>query len=185
MSAGAQAAAPGEATSYLAGGVAGAAILGPAPALMPGVGVEIEAGLERGTILSPALMLSLAHVWSGDVVEPAGTAAFTLDLVSLDLCPGRLLVSRVEARLCAAGSVGRLAAQGSNTFDAASVTRPFATAGAAARLAVALGARFQLRVRVGAGATLWRDAFEFTPEVFHRAASVTLVGDVGIGVRFP
>ena len=95
------------------------------------------------------------------------------------------MVLRLEARLCAAASAGRLAAEGSNTFDPRSVARPFATAGGAARLAVPFGGRVQVGIRLGAGATLWRDAFEFTPEVFHRAASVTLMGALGIGVRFP
>jgi hypothetical protein len=175
----------GAASRYLTAGVSGEAISGPAPTLMPGVGVELQAGLEQGSIWSPALMLSFAHVWSGDVIETAGIAAFTLDQVALDVCPARVVLLRLEARICAAGSVGRLAARGSNTYDPASVARPFATAGGAARLALPFGSRLQLRIRLGVGGTLWRDAFEFNPEVFHRAASVTLVGDVGIGVRFP
>jgi hypothetical protein len=170
---------------YLGAAVSAEAIAGPAPTLMPGAALELEAGLERASILSPAMMLTLAHAWSGDVVEPLGTAAFTLDLVSLDACPLRLLLLRVEARACAAGSLGRLAAQGSRTFDAGSVARPFATAGGAARLVLPSGSRVQVRIRVGAGATLWRDAFQFDRDVFHRVASVTLVGDVGLGVRFP
>ena len=170
---------------YLGAAVSGEAIAGPAPTLMPGAALELEAGLDRASIWSPAMMLTLAHTWSGDVVEPLGTAAFTLDLVSLDACPLRLVVLRVEARACAAGSLGRLAAQGSRTFDPGSVARAFATAGGAARLAVPSGARVQFRVRFGVGAPLWRDAFQFDRDVFHRVASVTLVGDVGLGVRFP
>jgi hypothetical protein len=130
-------------------------------------------------------MLSFAHAWSGDIPEFGNTAAFTLDLVALDLCPGRVVAWVLEARVCAGGAAGRLAAQGSHTFDPTSVARPFATAGGTLRLTVPFGARVQFRVRVGAEGTLWRDAFEFTPEVFHRAASVTLVGDAGVGVRFP
>jgi hypothetical protein len=65
------------------------------------------------------------------------------------------------------------------------VVRPFGTAGGTARLGMVLGGRVELRARFGAGATLWRDAFQFSPNVFHRVASVTLVGDVGVGVRFP
>jgi hypothetical protein len=173
------------ATPYLGAAVSGELIAGPAPTLMPGAALELEAGLERASIWSPAMMLTLAHTWSGDVVEPLGTAAFTLDLVSLDACPLRLVLLRVEARACAAGSLGRLAAQGSRTFDPGSVARAFATAGGAARLAVPSGSRVQVRIRFGAGATLWRDAFQFDRDVFHRVASVTLVGDVGVGVRFP
>jgi hypothetical protein len=188
----ARAAAPAEGTGptvpstpYLGAAVSGEAIAGPAPTLMPGAALELEAGLDRASLWSPAMMLTLAHAWSGDVVEPLGTAAFTLDLVSLDACPLRLVVLRVEARACAAGSLGRLAAQGSRTFDPGSVARAFATAGGAARLAVPSGSRVQVRVRVGAGVPLWRDAFQFDRDVFHRVASVTLVGDVGLGVRFP
>lgn len=170
---------------YITAAVTGEAISGPAPALMPGFGIEVQAGMERASIWSPALMLSLVHAWRSDLKEDAGTAAFSLDLVSLDLCPARAVVLHVEARVCAAGSVGRLTGQGSDTYEPRSVARPFATAGGAARLAVPFGGRVQVGIRLGAGATLWRDAFEFTPDVFHRAASVTLVGDVGVGVRFP
>ena len=177
--------APGPVLHYITAGVTGEVISGPAPTLMPGFGIEVQAGLERASIWSPALMLSLAHAWRDDVKEAAGTAAFSLDLVSLDLCPARVVVLRVEARLCAAGSAGRLTGAGSETFEPRSVARPFATAGGAARLAFPFGGRFQLGARVGAGGTLWRDAFQFTPDVFHRVASVTLVGEVGVGVRFP
>jgi hypothetical protein len=111
-------------------------------------------------------------------------ADFSMDLLTLDLCPVRLAASWVEARACASGSLGRLAAQGSHTYDAMSSSRAFATAGATARLALPLGSRVAILARLGAGATLWRDAFEFIPTVFHRVASVTLVGDVGVGVQF-
>ncbi len=161
------------------------AVAGPAPEVVPGPAIEIQAAFDRASILSPALALTFAHLWSDALNEDGGTAGFTLDLVGLDACPVRLGLSRLEARVCAAGQVGRLAAQGSNTYDPRSVSRPFATAGGTVRFAILLPWRIEVRARFGVGATLWRDAFEFTPEVFHRVASVTLVGDVGIGVRFP
>jgi hypothetical protein len=136
-------------------------------------------------MLSPALALTFAHLWSDPLAEGGGTAQFKLDWVGLDACPVRLALARIEMRACAAASFGRLAAEGSNTYDPRAVARPFATAGGAARLALLLPAHLEVRARFGAGATLWRDAFQFRPEVFHRTASVTLVGDVGIGVRFP
>ena len=86
---------------------------------------------------------------------------------------------------CAAGSLGRLSAQGSKTYEPQSVARPYAAAGGTARLALPFGSRVEVRARFGVGAALWRDAFEFNPDVFHRVARVTLVGDLGIGVRFP
>ena len=97
----------------------------------------------------------------------------------------RVVLLRLEVRACAAASVGRLAAQGSHTYDPRSVARPFGTAGGTVRLTVPVVWRVEVRARFGVGAALWRDAFEFTPDVFHRVASVTLVGDVGVGVRFP
>jgi hypothetical protein len=137
------------------------------------------------SIWSPAAILTLSHVSSGELSEPDGRATFALDGVALDACPVRVVILRLEARACAAGSVGRLLAQGTHAYDPRSVARPFATAGGAVRLMVPVAWRIEARARVGVGAALWRDAFEFTPDVFHRVASVTLVGDVGIGVRFP
>ena len=171
--------------TWFSAGLLAAAVAGPAPVAMPGPAVEVQVAFERASILSPALALTFAHLWSEALKEEGGTAAFTLDLVGLDACPVRLALFRLEARACAAGSLGRLAARGSNAYDPSSVSRPFATAGGTARLAVLLPWRIEVSARFGVGATLWRDAFEFTPKVFHRAASVTLVGDVGIGVRFP
>jgi hypothetical protein len=171
--------------SRLTVGAAGEVVTGPAPAAMPGVALDLQAALDRASIWSPAAILTLSHVWSGELSEPDGRAAFTLDLLGLDACPVRVVLLRVEARACAAASVGRLSARGSNTYDPRSVARPFATAGGAVRLTVPVVWRVEVRARFGVGAALWRDAFEFTPDVFHRVASVTLVGDVGIGVRFP
>jgi hypothetical protein len=176
---------PLPATGRLTAGVAAAAVLGPAPTPMPGIALEAQAALDRASIVSPALVLTLTHVWSGGQMQSGGIAAFTLDLLALDACPFRVALLALEARACAAGSLGRLAAQGSQTYEPGSVTTPFGTVGGTVRLAVLFGSRVELRARFGAGATLWRDAFRFNREVFHQVASVTLVGDVGIGVRFP
>ena len=172
------------ATRRLAVGIIGEVVSGPAPALLAGAGLEVQASLDRASLWSPAIVLTLAHLWSGGSTQADGVADFSMDLLTLDLCPVRLAASWVEARACAAGSLGRLAAQGTNTYDPMSSSRPFATAGATARLALPLGSRVAILARFGAGATLWRDAFEFIPTVFHRVGSVTLVGDVGVGVQF-
>ncbi len=179
------AAAPPASQSRLTVAAAGEVVAGPAPAAMPGVALEVQAALDRTSIWSPAVILTLSHVFSADLSEPDGRATFTLDLLGLDVCPVRVVLLRLEARACAAASVGRLAAEGSHTYDPRSVARPFATAGGTVRLTVPVVWRVEVRARFGVGAALWRDAFEFTPDVFHRVASVTLVGDVGVGVRFP
>ena len=131
--------APVPATRRLTAGVAAAAVVGPAPTPMPGIAIEAQAALDRASILSPALVLTLSHVWSGGQMEPGGIAAFTLDLVALDACPVRVALLALEARACAAGSLGRLAAQGSQTYEPASVASPFATVGGTLRLAVRFG----------------------------------------------
>jgi hypothetical protein len=176
---------PVASTRRLTVAVTGEVIAGPAPTVMPGVAMEIQAALDRTSLWSPAIILTLSHLWSGVQSEPGGDADFVLDLVGLEACPVRLTAALLEARACAAGALGRLTANGSNTYDPQAVVRPFGTAGGTARLGMVLGGRVELRARFGAGATLWRDAFQFSPNVFHRVASVTLVGDVGVGVRFP
>jgi hypothetical protein len=178
-------AAPVASQSRLTVGVAGEVVTGPAPAAMPGIALEVQAALDRTAIWSPAVILTVSHVFSGDLAESDGRASFTLDLLGLDACPVRVVLFRLEARACGAASMGRLVAQGSHTYDPRSVARPFATAGGAVRLTVPIAWRVEARARFGAGAALWRDAFEFSPDVFHQVASVTLVGDVGFGVRFP
>ena len=172
-------------TRRLTFAAAGEVVSGPAPTAMPGAALEVQAALDRVSLWSPAIILTLSHVWSGVRPELGGDADFVLDLFGLEACPVRVTALVLEARVCAAGALGRLAANGSNTYDPRSVARPFGTAGGTARLGVVLGSRVELRARFGAGVTLWRDAFEFSPNVFHRVASVTLVGDVGVGVRFP
>jgi hypothetical protein len=172
-------------TPRLTFAAAGEVVSGPAPTAMPGAALEVQAALDRASLWSPAIILTLSHVWSGVRSELGGDADFVLDLFGLEACPVRATALVLEGRVCAAGALGRLAANGSNTYDPRSVARPFGTAGGTARLGFVLGSRVEIRARFGAGATLWRDAFEFSPNVFHRVASVTLVGDVGVGVRFP
>jgi hypothetical protein len=57
--------------------------------------------------------------------------------------------------------------------------------GASVLLSVTVLGRFELAGRLAATAPLFRDTFQFAPAVFHRVASATLVGDLGVRVRFP
>jgi hypothetical protein len=118
-------------------------------------------------------------------VETGGTAAFTLEAATLDACALRVHLSRLEGRACASTLVGRLLASGSGTSNQASVPRPFATAGASAVFSAGLGSRVELSARVGAGVTLVRDWYVFGPNLFHRAARVTVDASLGLGVRLP
>jgi hypothetical protein len=162
---------------------AGQAIVGPASAVMPGVAIQVMAALDREGPWAPALFVGAAHVWRSDLSEPGGKASFTLDAATLDACPLRLRWSRLAARPCAAALVGRLAARGSDTENAASSARPFAAAGAS--VTASLGSTVELSARLGAGVTLIRDSYELGASVFHRAAPVTFSASLGIGTRWP
>jgi hypothetical protein len=165
--------------------VAAQSFLGVAPGIMPGVTVAFVAAFDRDGPWSPALFLGGTHAWTTGLIEPGGTAAFLFDAGSIDACFLRAHGSIVAARACASALVGQLTASGSGTLNPATSARPFAVAGVSAIVAVHVAGPFELSARLGAGATLVRDSFEFTPVVFYGVAPVTLSGDVGLGVRWP
>ncbi len=164
--------------------LAGLAIVGPAPAVMPGIGIYATAALDRDALWSPALVIGAMHAWRSDF-EGGGTASFALDAASLDGCALRVRLSHFEARGCASALVGRLSASGSDTSNPASYARPFAVVGAAAVVGVRLGSMFALSPRFGVGLTLVRDWYMFGPNVFHRADPLTIDAGLGLGVRWP
>jgi hypothetical protein len=165
--------------------VAGRVISGPAPHPMPAAAIGLVAALDRPSLWSPEVRLTAEHGWQNGVTEPGGTASFALDALALDLCFLRLSVAAVDLRGCATGTAGRLSASGSDTYSPASQARPFLALGGAAILEIALGRWVELAGSVEAADTPIRDAFEFSPEVFHRVSATTLTFDLGIGVRFP
>jgi hypothetical protein len=169
----------------LGAGASAQAILGPAPGALPSLGVYLRAALDREALWSPAVIVAGAHAWSSGLVEAGGTAAFTLDAVTVDACGLRLHLAPFEARACATALYGRLSAVGSETYSPATSSRPYAAAGGAVLLSLELGRAFELSGRFGAGASLIRDSFAFTPAVFHRTAAVTIAAGLGFGVRFP
>ncbi len=176
---------PRPARRRLGVGAAAELISGPAPRVMPGVAVRAFAAFDRESIWSPALRLTAAHAWQGEIDEPGGTAAFSLDILSLDACPIRLTATIVELRVCATGTAGRLSATGSNTYSPSSQERPFVGLGGSAIVGVEIGSLLELSATFGASDALIRDAFEFSPQVFHQVSAMTLTGDLGLGLRFP
>jgi len=163
--------------------VAGQTIFGPAPSVMPGLALYAMAALDGEGVWSPALFLGATHVWRDDLSEPGGAASFTLDAASLDACPFRVGRSRLVARPCASALVGRLATSGADTEQAASSTRPFATAGVA--LNASYGTTVELSARLAAGMTLIRDSYDFGGLTFHRAGAITVAASLGAGLRWP
>jgi hypothetical protein len=180
--------------SRFGGGAAAQEIFGLAPGALPGLGLYLIAGLDREALWSPAIVVAGTHAWSTGLLEPGGTAAFTLDALTLDACALRLHLAPFEARACGTALYGRLSASGSETFSQRSAARPFAAAGGALLFSLELGRVFELSGRFGASASLIRDSFAFTqtqaqgqltPAVFHRTAAVTVAAGLGLGVRFP
>jgi hypothetical protein len=168
------------------GAGAGAAVVGgPAPSALPGLTVYLLAGLDRDALWSPAAIVWGTHAWSSGLIEPGGTAAFTLDAITLDACALRGRASAFEARACASGLLGRLAATGSETYSPVTAARPYAAAGGSLLLSAAVGRLAELSGRLGCSASLIRDSFAFSPSVFHRTDAATLAASLGVGIRFP
>jgi hypothetical protein len=167
------------------GGAAAQEIFGLVPGAFPGLGLYLIAALDREALWSPAVVIAGTHAWTSGLAESGGTAAFTLDALSLDACPARLHLAPLEARACGTALYGRLDAIGSVTYSPATATRPFAAAGGALLLSLELGRFLELSGRLGASASLIRDSFAFTPAVFHRTAAVIVAAGLGLGVRFP
>lgn len=164
--------------------LAGQAIFGPAPAAMPGVAIYLTAALDRDALWSPAVVIGATHAWRNDLAEIGGTASFTLDMATLDACGLRVRLSVVEVRACAEASLGRLAASGDKTQRAASVSRVFGAAGAAAIVTAGLGSTVELWARLGSGMALLRDSYEFGPSIFYRVSRFTTSAALGVGVRW-
>jgi hypothetical protein len=158
--------------------LAGQTIFGAAPSVMPGVALFGMAALDRQGLWAPALFVGATHAWRSDFSETGGSASFTLDAATVDVCPLRLRWSYLVARPCADALVGRLAAQGSDTRQPGSSARPFGAAGAA--LSASFGSRVQLSARVGVGVTLLRDSYELAT-VFYKAAPLTISASLGVG----
>ncbi len=168
----------------LSAAVGGQVLSGPAPRAMPGVIFEVTLGWDRASVWSPAARLSTGLDWSGALHEIGGDAAFSLASLTLDACPLRLLPWKVEARACATGTIGRLGASGSQTFDPAPAERPFAATGGAAVLTLSLGSTLELAARGSVAASWIRDSFAFAPKIFYRGAPLFLSAGLTAGVRF-
>jgi hypothetical protein len=162
--------------------VAAQTVFGAAPRVMPGIALYAMAARERAGLWAPALVIGATHVWRDDLAEPGGTASFTLDAASLDLCPVRVRLGWLEARPCASALLGRMSARGSQTENGASASRPFAVGGAA--VTAGFGSVIELSLRVAVGVTLIRDSYQFATDVFHRAGLLTTSASLGLGVRW-
>ncbi len=156
---------------------------GPAPALMPGL--ALVAGWERDTasVLSWKVELIAAH-HARDASTFDGTGRFTLDLVTLHLCPLRVGSSIVRGRLCASASAGRTFAEGTDILVVRTRSRPFAGVGGAASLAVSPHPRVEVTASVDPQVALIRDQYAFGPNGFYDVPAVALFFGLGAAMTF-
>jgi hypothetical protein len=166
-------------------GAAAETLVGASPLALFGFGLYARAELDRASPWSPALVAWVTHDVRNGLVEVYGNASFTLDALALDACFLRLRLGPVEGRGCGAGLIGRLETVGSDTYSPSTRTRPYAVLGGSLLVAWDVAHFLEISGRFGAGASIIRDEFQFSPKVFHRVDSVTLVGNLAVGVRFP
>ena len=74
---------------------------GPTPSLLPGLALVAHWERDAASVLSWKIQLAAAHHQRAGWVTVDGTADFSLDVVTLDLCPLRLGRQASAAHLCA------------------------------------------------------------------------------------
>jgi hypothetical protein len=91
---------------------------------------------------------------------------------------------RLGVRGCAVACGGRFHARGYDTYAPQSHDRNFVSLGAGAALTLNVGVA-DLRAGLSAGVPLFREAFEFAPEIFHRVRPVAVTVGVGAEIKRP
>lgn len=168
----------------LRAGVAGQALWGAAPGLLPGFSLFVSLGSERNGF-SPAVRAAFTHYFPISTREAGGTGEFGAEAFQLDLCPFGLHARPFALRACAEGLVSVLLAQGKDTFSPRERARPFLVLGGSLAGELTLSRRLALHAAFGAGKNLQRDTFAFSPTVFYRVPSVSWQAAAGIALRFP
>ncbi len=129
---------------------------------------------------SPALGLELSYAAALPTSGALGTANFESGRFGLLGCPSLFAIGIMRVRPCAAFHAGFLRAVGSNTFEAASVTRPWIDIGLQLALAIPLSSRLDLAL-VGEGLYSFnRDTFLFDSEVFFKVEPISAGGSLGL-----
>lgn len=175
----------------VAAGVLGSLSIGVAPEPLFGGALWIAVGWAREGMWAPELLVSAAHQRAEGVARASGQADFALSVASLSLCPLRWGSATFFLRPCAAGGIGRLAADGHDTFDARSVSRSWRALGGTLDAVAKVGI-VEFRAVFAATVPLSRDSFSFDTacsialceaDVFHQVAPVIWSGALGAGVR--
>ncbi len=167
-------------------GLLGLASLGPAPEPLLGPALLVTGAHGEENVVSPEIRLTAGYQWAlSDTVAAGGTARFRFASLSVDACPLRLGGESVSVRPCATGVFGALEAQGRDTLDPESATRPYYALGGNLVILGEFGSGLGVLVSAGASFPLSRDEFEFAPVVFHEVPAVVGAGSLGVSYRFP
>jgi hypothetical protein len=164
----------------------------------PVVGLQLVADLTRFADqgLTPSVRLSFMRGQSGLTSTQVGRAKFTWLAGRLELCPGTWPGSALSLRAagavrfgaspCALLDAGSLRAEGSQTVDAATETRPWVAPGLLGRLQLALFDTLLVEAEVGGTFPLLGYRYYFGPATtVFTVPPAALMGGIGLGVRFP
>jgi hypothetical protein len=171
--------------------VVGQASWGPAPSLLPGIGFALAVELDTGTLFSPLARASYVHSGGGGFNPETGTgqAAFELNQGALELCPVRFGSRKAALFPCPFFTGGRLLAQGSETLEAETHSRPWWVAGGALLALLRPIGPLELQLSGSVGIPLIRDTFQFAPgepgHVVHEVPGAVFVLGLGAGAVFP
>lgn len=160
--------------------------LGPAPEPLLGPALLVTGAYGEEAIVSLELRLTAAYQWAlSDTKADFGTAQFRMASLTLDACPLRFGGESVAVRPCATGIFGALEAEGRDTVDPESDTRPYSALGGTLVVTGELDSGVGVVVSAGASFPLSRDRFEFAPVVFHEVPALVGAANLGISYRFP
>lgn len=166
-------------------GVLGALRSGPAPGVMPGLGLFVALDGLPGFPERSLLRLSAARYSRGDFEASGGVAEFELDALRLDVCPLGLGHGPLRLHGCLELELGELEAAGTATIDARKEARPWRSLGAAASLGYSPLPVLELGALAGLEHPLVRDRFEFEPEAFHEVGPLGARVELTLGLRLP
>jgi len=160
-------------------------IAGPAPNLLLGYGASVHASwVKRHRILSPKLRLAYTHSKRSGYGARSGVADFTLDNITLGLCPIAMTLHPLGVRPCVAGSLGRLAAEGYRTFVPVTERLIWAQIDAQIEIVWSPTKRLEVFALPALGLALRRYSFSFLPYEFYQQPPVILSGTAGVGLQF-
>jgi hypothetical protein len=164
---------------------------GVAPDPMIGGSLWLSAGREGVGLWSPELVVGGMHQRLDGFRSERGAVNFSLNALTIALCPLRWGTDSAFIRLCAAGAIGRLGAQGYDAFEPRSTAVLWSALGMSIDW-IARAGIMEFRAQLGAGSPLSREKYGFgtacsgsacEADVFHRVEPVIWSGALGAGVR--